>query len=75
MILSHLRAFLAFSTTWSRWISSGITPDSASSTAVLVALYAPVIDCKHLFCNTVNFVTGAVSFSHISFSEYHIEAP
>ena len=36
-----------------------------------MALYAPVIALKHLFCSTVSFATGVVPRSRMSFGEYH----
>ena len=40
------RASLDFNTAWSRQVSNGITPASASRTLILVALHAPVIALK-----------------------------
>lgn len=56
-------------------MSSEGTPDSASKTLIFVALYAPVIDRKHLFCSIASFVTGFMFLSCISFGECHIAAP
>ena len=56
-------------------MSSGITPDSASRTLILVALYARVFALKHLFCSVASFATGAVPLSRIYFGEYHTGEP
>lgn len=42
---------------------------------VLVALYAPVIALKYLFCSIVSFATGAVPLPRISFGEYNTGEP
>ena len=57
-------------------MSSGITADSASKTSMFVALYAPVIDLRHLFCNNVaKLATSPVRFLRGSFGKCHTGAP
>lgn len=56
-------------------MSNGITPASASNTLMFVALYAPVIDRRHFFCETDIFAAEQVLLSRISLGDCHTEAP
>src|SRR5579871_1213681 len=47
---------LAWACRWLRYVSIGITPASASRTLVGVALNAPVIVRRHLFCMTFSWL-------------------
>ena len=45
--------------------------DSASRNLISVALYAPVIALKYLFCSIVGFATDVIPLSRLSFDESH----
>ena len=56
-------------------MSRGITLDLAFNIFVLVALYALVIDFKHLFCNERGFVASPSPLAFMSLGECHTAAP
>lgn len=55
---AHLGVILDLSTIWSRYISNGTIPDVASKTLTFVALYAPVVDLRQLFCSEKRIAAG-----------------
>ena len=56
-------------------MSKSITPNSASSIFVLVALQAPVIDLRHLFCKEKSFAAGLSLLILVSLDECYTVAP